>query len=295
MARPTGSSSRAAETRFQGNRAAAGDPAPETDEISGTRADYAPTGADPSTTTVGTLKRTAEGVQRGQPHRLGRRPHLLRRAGALPGPDRAAVDHRPAHRPEDAHRRADRRRPGERRRHAQPGHRGPGRQHRSGRLRPGPRSGPRHLVGVGLRRRLHARRQRRLRDARRPQDLEAQAAAAADHAHRRPVRRRDRRDAGAQRPGRRRDRAGHRHRRDRADHLEHRQVAGRPRRPGADDRRPLLLDAERQAARLQVGQPRCRRRHRGGDRRVGAVRVLRRATSAATTRPTARWPASSSS
>ena len=28
-----------------------------------------------------------------------------------------------------------------------------------------------------------------------------------------------------------------------SDHLEHRQVAGRPRAPGADDRRPLLLDA----------------------------------------------------
>ena len=55
MARPTGSSSRTAETRFHGNRAAAGDPAPGTDEISGTRADYAPSGADPKPTTVGTL------------------------------------------------------------------------------------------------------------------------------------------------------------------------------------------------------------------------------------------------
>jgi membrane protein len=58
MARPTGSSSRTAETRFQGNRAADGDPAPETDEISGTRADYAPVGADPTPTTGGTIKRT---------------------------------------------------------------------------------------------------------------------------------------------------------------------------------------------------------------------------------------------
>jgi membrane protein len=61
MARPTGSRSRTAETQFHGNRAtdpAAGDPAPETDEISGTRADYAPTGADPKPTTGGTLKRT---------------------------------------------------------------------------------------------------------------------------------------------------------------------------------------------------------------------------------------------
>jgi membrane protein len=58
MARQTGSSSRTAETRFSGNRAAGGDPAPETDEISGTRADYAPSGADPKPTTGGTLKRT---------------------------------------------------------------------------------------------------------------------------------------------------------------------------------------------------------------------------------------------
>jgi membrane protein len=35
-----------------------GDPAPQTDEISGTRADYAPSGADPKPTTGGTLKRT---------------------------------------------------------------------------------------------------------------------------------------------------------------------------------------------------------------------------------------------
>src|SRR4051794_10234435 len=58
MARQTGSSSRNAETRFSDNRAAAGDPAPETDEISGTRADYAPKGADPTPTTGGTVKRT---------------------------------------------------------------------------------------------------------------------------------------------------------------------------------------------------------------------------------------------
>jgi membrane protein len=54
MTRPTGSSSSTAETH--GTRS--GDPAPQTDEISGTRADYAPTGADPKPTTGGTLKRT---------------------------------------------------------------------------------------------------------------------------------------------------------------------------------------------------------------------------------------------
>jgi len=58
MARPTGSSSRTADTRFHGNRAEGGDPAPEVDEISGTRSDSAPVGADPSPTTGGTIKRT---------------------------------------------------------------------------------------------------------------------------------------------------------------------------------------------------------------------------------------------
>ena len=58
MARATGSRSRTANTKFTDNRA--GDPAPETDEISGTRADYAPTGADPKPTTGGTLKRTVK-------------------------------------------------------------------------------------------------------------------------------------------------------------------------------------------------------------------------------------------
>src|SRR5213592_761891 len=38
----------------------AGDPAPEDDTISGTRADYAPTGADARPTFFATLKRTAK-------------------------------------------------------------------------------------------------------------------------------------------------------------------------------------------------------------------------------------------
>jgi membrane protein len=54
----TGSHSRTADAQSDKNRAATGDPAPETDEISGTRADYAPTGADPKPTTGGTIKRT---------------------------------------------------------------------------------------------------------------------------------------------------------------------------------------------------------------------------------------------
>src|SRR3712207_746939 len=64
MARPEGSTSRSAEAQFNDNRVGdasrgrRGDPAPETDEISGTRADFAPKGADPKPTTGGTIKRT---------------------------------------------------------------------------------------------------------------------------------------------------------------------------------------------------------------------------------------------
>lgn len=50
MTRPTGSSSRASST----------DPAPDNDSISGTRADFAPVGADPKPTTGGTIKRTVK-------------------------------------------------------------------------------------------------------------------------------------------------------------------------------------------------------------------------------------------
>src|SRR5215213_10144091 len=61
MARATGSHTRTTDTQFAGNHAAEQrDPAPETDEISGTRADYAPTGVDPSTTTMSTAKRTVK-------------------------------------------------------------------------------------------------------------------------------------------------------------------------------------------------------------------------------------------
>jgi len=54
MTRPPDSSSHTAEAHGR----AGGDPAPETDEISGTRADYAPTGAGTKANTGGTIKRT---------------------------------------------------------------------------------------------------------------------------------------------------------------------------------------------------------------------------------------------
>lgn len=64
MTRPTGSSRPASRQNDESTSAAArdhaGDPAPDDDTISGTRADYAPTGADGSPTTGGTLKRTAK-------------------------------------------------------------------------------------------------------------------------------------------------------------------------------------------------------------------------------------------
>jgi membrane protein len=52
------SSNRTEQSRFENNRAQAGDPAPDNDKISGTRADFAPKGADPTPTTGGTVKRT---------------------------------------------------------------------------------------------------------------------------------------------------------------------------------------------------------------------------------------------
>jgi membrane protein len=63
-------SSRAKESRFSGDRpdddrtrtdqAQTGDPAPDDDIVSGTRADFAPTGAGTNTTFLATLKRTAK-------------------------------------------------------------------------------------------------------------------------------------------------------------------------------------------------------------------------------------------
>jgi membrane protein len=58
MARATGSSRTGTETGSSGNRA--GDPAPQDDTISGTRADYAPTGADARPTFFATIKRTVK-------------------------------------------------------------------------------------------------------------------------------------------------------------------------------------------------------------------------------------------
>jgi membrane protein len=58
MARMTGSRRTTPKTHSSGNRA--GDPAPDDDIVSGTRADYAPTGADARPTFFATLKRTVK-------------------------------------------------------------------------------------------------------------------------------------------------------------------------------------------------------------------------------------------
>src|SRR3954449_2818682 len=58
MARMTGSRRTPPKTRSSGNHA--GDPAPDDDIVSGTRADYAPTGADARPTFFATLKRTVK-------------------------------------------------------------------------------------------------------------------------------------------------------------------------------------------------------------------------------------------
>jgi membrane protein len=58
MARATGSSRTTTETRFSANRA--DDPAPDDDVVSGTRSDFAPTGADARPTFFATLKRTVK-------------------------------------------------------------------------------------------------------------------------------------------------------------------------------------------------------------------------------------------
>src|SRR3954466_3382955 len=58
MARMTGSRRTTPKTHSSGNRAA--DPAPDDDVVSGTRADYAPTGADAAPTFFATLKRTVK-------------------------------------------------------------------------------------------------------------------------------------------------------------------------------------------------------------------------------------------
>ena len=127
----------------------------------------------------------AYGVQRGQPHGLGRSAYVLRPARPVPGSDRSGVATRPLCRSADDRAEDHRDRHPDRsllggtdlRRtdrvdHLQPvGGRHPVRGRTAGRA----------LVGVWLRGRLHARFERHLRDAGGAPDLEAPAVADADH------------------------------------------------------------------------------------------------------------------
>ena len=129
-----------------------------------------------------------------------------------------------------------------------------------------PRPGRRDLVGLGLRRRLHPRLQRDLRDATegRPfwklRPLQIAITLVDGRAGALLARR-----ARPQRPCRRRGRRPARDRLDRGHPLERPQVAGDGARLHRHGQRPLLHLARRRAARLQLGdagQP-------GGDRRLG--------------------------
>ena len=159
----------------------------------------------------------------------------------------------------------------------------------------GHRSGRGSLVGLGIRRRVRPRDEPDLRDRRGPSVLEAAPGdAGADPDRRRPGRGRAA-DAGRLRPG------GGVHRRRRSGSAstavtvwEHRQVAG-----AAAGRRHCIV-ALLYYATPNVQQPKFRWISVGafvaivvvGDR-VGGVRASTWPTSPATTRPTARWPASS--
>ena len=135
----------------------------------------------------------------------------------------------------------------------------------------------RAVVGVGLRRRVHARveRQYEVDEGRpiwklRPLQMLVTLAMILLLAIAAIARRR-------QRPGGRGGRLARSALGDTfVDGLEHRQVAGAARRLHARAGGPLLRVAERQAARLQVHHARRPRRRRRVDRRVARVRVLRR-------------------
>ena len=219
-----------------------------------------------------------QGVQGGQPHRLGCRAHLLRDPRDLPRAARARLDPRAAGRRHDP---VPDRQPRPGRAGAGAGHlhqrdREPAEEPGRGGHHADRRPRCRDLVRVRLRLRVHARLERDLRrrggapDLEEPPDArrhDARAAPAArDHRGRRGLHRRPR---GAGRQG---DRA----RQERRGRLEHREVAGADRHRQPDVRDPLLRRAEREAPEVPLGQPR-RRGGRGPlDPRVGGVRLLRR-------------------
>ena len=162
------------------------------------RADYSPEGADPSPGLFATLKRCLKEFSEDNMTDWAAALTYYGVLVDLPGPDRDGVAGRPRRRSgaddQDDHRHRQPARPEVGGRHVR-------RADRVGDLEPGRVRHPadrrprgRDLVGVGLRRRLHARGQHRLGDAGGPAVLEAQAASAAGdgrddraRAHRRAV------------------------------------------------------------------------------------------------------------
>ena len=233
-------------------------------------------------------------VQGRQPHRLGRRADLLRGAVALPGADRAGLDRRPRRPVPADDERAHRHRP--------PGSGGnsalgdlqdtdqrhrpeQGRRRRAARPRPRRRA----VVGVGLRRRLHARVERDLRGRGGPAVLEAAAAADRGHAGDGPAASRSCSSRSCS-PARSPTRVGSnaRARRRRGDGLEHRQVAG-----AAAVVLPMLAllyyaAPNAKLPRLPVGQPRAASSRSSSGSSPRPPSRSTSPTSAPTTRPTAR-------
>ena len=245
-----------------------------------------------------TARRTVQEFKDGQPHRLGRRPDLLRDPLARPGAHRARLDPRPRRRPEERHGHADEDRQPSRRR-PPPWTPSRPRSSRSPRTAaaPGWRSSSPSRAPCGARRlprRLHARLQRDLRGRRRGARSGSCAPSsslvtlvlsscwprcAVSLVVTGPLARGVGDAIGLGSTAR--------------DDLEHREVAGAARRRHGHARPALRCVAEREAAR-GLPQPRCRVRGAPVDRRLGRLRLLRGPTSAPTTRPTARWPGSSS-
>ena len=203
---------------------------------------------------VGRAQAHVQGVQGRQPDRPGGRAHLLRRARDLPGADRARVDPRARGRVRDAaadrqprHRRPRPRQGDLHQRDQEPPGR-PGRRRRAVRGRPARRA----LVGLGLRRGLHARLERDLRHARRAgrSGRRSRCASASRSScwSCSPSPRRGGVHGRAGPEGRRRDRP----RQHRGHRLEHREVARATARGQLHVRAPLLGGPERQAARLPL-------------------------------------------
>jgi hypothetical protein len=219
------------------------------------------------------------GVLQGPVHRSRSRPHLLRRAGPVPGARRAGVDAgRVRAGAVDRRRPAEDRRPdraGVRRRQPAADHRAP--QHLAGRrTRARPGSARCAVVGIRLRRGVRPCDEPRVRDRGGSPHLEAAPGAAARDPREPGAGRRRRGVAGADGTRRRGGRRPDRPRVDGDPRLGHREVAGAAGRRGRDRRAALLRHPQREAAEVPLDERRCRLRDRRVDPRLGGIRPLRR-------------------